>query len=190
MKKVIIIVVVLIVCVFALFFGIVLFGIMSNISLYDRHTPSVTNIRTSGIEQIFKIRSLQINENVRIDTTRVGTIMDDRLIRTYEGTINLGIDFADTLSNWAVISGNNAYLRCPAIKVLNADRWVITNCNTFIEDGEWGYDDLAIIDQKANEKLLQKSRKYYLDAEINMRAQLTDILSSLGYSNIEISFEE
>ena len=149
---------------------------------------SVGYIKAGELESILQIRAIQVNETCRIDTIREGVFSDDRLICSYEGTINIGIDFADTTRNWATQDNGRITLKCPCLKILNKDGWVITGSSAPIESGSWSNQDLKNISYRANAHLKQKATKYFSDAEANIRTQLTTKLKSMGYKDVKITF--
>jgi hypothetical protein len=154
----------------------------------DTEVISIGNAKAGELEAILQIRAMQVNESCRIDTVREGTFSDDRLVCTYEGTINIGVDFADTISNWATKSNGKITLKYPCLKVINADGWVVTGSSVLTEKGSWSNQDMKELSERANVKLKEQASKHFAESEKNLRAQLTAKLNGLGYNDVEISF--
>jgi hypothetical protein len=150
---------------------------------------SLGNAKAGELEAILQIRAMQVNETCRIDTVREGTFYDDRLVCSYEGIINIGVDFADTISNWATKSNDGKItLKYPCLKVINADGWVITGSSVQMEKGKWSNQELKELSERANVVLKEQAAKHIAEAEKNLRTQLTAKLNGLGYNDVEISF--
>ena len=154
----------------------------------DKDSYSLENINVSELESILQIRALQVNESCIVDSIKEGVIYNDKLTRTYEGTVNIGIDFADLVQDWATKQNGRVFINCPCLKILNVNGWVITNSKTAIEDGTWTNRDIKEVDYRANEVLKKKAMQRFPEAENNLRSQLAAKLKSMGYTDFEITF--
>lgn len=146
------------------------------------------NLTYSEIDPILQLRSMQVNPSCKIDTIKEHFFSDDRIVCSYSGTINIGIDFADTLHNWATKKGDSVFIKLPNVKILNTDSWVITGRSIPIEKGKWTNEDMAEIENRANQKLCDIAKESYPEAEANARKYINEKLYAMGFKYIDITF--
>jgi len=166
-------------------------GIPSPIKLnaYFQKEIDLTPSQIRAVEQIGEWEFLCITDEEMVDTIITHWFSrDDRLVRIYQGTLRLGIDFGDCEPHWATSKGDTAILRLPPVKLLDRNFIDEARARSFFERGEW--------DAKAKEDLYRKAQQAMIErcvtpeniqrAEENARTQVEALFHTLGYEFVRV----
>ncbi len=166
-------------------------GIPSPIRLnaYFQKEIDLTPSQIRAVEQIGEWEFLCITDEEMVDTVVSHWFSrDDRLVRIYQGTLRLGIDFGDCEPHWATSKGDTAILRLPPIKLLDRNFIDEARARSFFEHGEW--------DAQAKEDLYRRAQQIMIDrcmtseniqrAEENARTQVEALFHTLGYEFVRV----
>lgn len=150
----------------------------------------LTPAQIRSVERIGQWEFLSISDEEMVDTV-VSHLLgrDDRLVRIYQGTLRLGIDFSDCQEHWATSRGDTAVLKLPAIKLLDKEFIDEARVQSFYEQGKW--------DAKAKEALYAKAQRAMIArcmtpeniqrAEKNAQQQVEALFRTLGYPEVLIT---
>ena len=147
----------------------------------------VTPQQIESIRAIGQWEFLGISTEELVDTVRKGLFSDDHLARIYYGTLRLGVDMSRAQLE---ARGDTVVATLPRVTLL--DRNFIDEARTkaFFESGSWKPAAREALYNKARRQMLAHSltRENLATARQNADAQLRQLLRSMGYNNITITW--
>ena len=157
----------------------------------DQHID-VTPQQIESIRAIGQWEFLAISNEELVDTTRKGLFTDDHLARIYYGTVRLGLDMQKMDSTWITTQGDSITMWLPRPALLDDDFIDEARTESFYESGTW--DDK--VREEMYHRAIAKMKERCLtgtnigSARENASRQFYHLMSSLGYENVSITFED
>lgn len=162
----------------------------AEISVDDRIDVTPTHVEL--MKQIGEWEFLSIADEELVDTMRPGFFSDDELIRIYYGTLRLGINMHKTKPHFITRKNDSLVVTLPPIELLDENFIDEARTESFFENGSW--DDQAREDmyQRAVQKMKARclTGTNISSARQNASRQFYQMLRSLGYENVRITFED
>jgi hypothetical protein len=127
--------------------------------------------------------------NLKVDTIKVNTVLDDKLTGFYSGHVEFGIDLDHDFKNH--ISGDSIVYIETKLEILNMDKWFIDEFQ-YMETGSFDNSERKALDEKANRLIYEKcvSEGTIQKAKENLEAQITDILThKFNFKKVDIKCE-
>ena len=154
---------------------------------------NLTPAQVTSIRKIGKWEFLSMQMEEIIDTTHSRFVLsDEELVRIYQGTVRLGVDFSKLSDNWLTIQGDTAILHLPRIQQLNKKFIDEAQTKTFYETGSWSGKAREQMYRRAEQRMkrrLARSNAYKL-AEQNGREQMTALMQAFGFKTTIVVFEK
>ena len=154
---------------------------------------NLTPAQVTSIRKIGKWEFLSMQMEEIIDTTHSRFVLsDEELVRIYQGTVRLGVDFSKLSDNWLTIQGDTAILHLPRIQQLNKKFIDEAQTKTFYETGSWSGKAREQMYRRAEQRMkrrLARSNAYKL-AEQNGREQMTALMQAFGFRTTIVVFEK
>ena len=147
----------------------------------------VTPQQIESIRAIGQWEFLSISTEELVDTVRKGFISDDHLARIYYGTLRLGIDMSRVQLE---ARGDTVVATLPRVTLLDSNFIDEARTKAFFESGSWKPAAREALYRKARRQMLKHSltRENLATARQNADAQLRQLLRSMGYNNITITW--
>lgn len=147
----------------------------------------VTPQQIESIRAIGQWEFLSISTEELVDTVRKGFISDDHLARIYYGTLRLGIDMSRVQLE---ARGDTVVATLPRVTLLDSNFIDEARTKAFFESGNWKPAAREALYRKARRQMLKHSltRENLATARQNADAQLRQLLRSMGYNNITITW--
>lgn len=147
----------------------------------------VTPQQIESIRAIGQWEFLSITTEELVDTVRKGFISDDHLARIYYGTLRLGIDMSRVQLE---ARGDTVVATLPRVTLLDSNFIDEARTKAFFESGNWKPAAREALYRKARSQMLKHSltRENLATARQNADAQLRQLLRSMGYNNITITW--
>lgn len=147
----------------------------------------VTPQQIESIRAIGQWEFLSITTEELVDTVRKGFISDDHLARIYYGTLRLGIDMSRVQLE---ARGDTVVATLPRVTLLDSNFIDEARTKAFFESGNWKPAAREALYRKARRQMLKHSltRENLATARQNADAQLRQLLKSMGYNNITITW--
>jgi hypothetical protein len=147
----------------------------------------VTPQQIESIRAIGQWEFLSITTEELVDTVRKGLISDDHLARIYYGTLRLGIDMSRVQLE---ARGDTVVATLPRVTLLDSNFIDEARTKAFFESGSWKPAAREALYRKARRQMLKHSltRENLATARQNADAQLRQLLRSMGYNNITITW--
>lgn len=147
----------------------------------------VTPQQIESIRAIGQWEFLSISTEELVDTVRKGLISDDHLARIYYGTLRLGIDMSRVQLE---ARGDTVVATLPRVTLLDSNFIDEARTKAFFESGSWKPAAREALYNKARRQMLAHSltRENLATARQNADAQLRQLLRSMGYNNITITW--
>ena len=147
----------------------------------------VTPQQIESIRAIGQWEFLSITTEELVDTVRKGLISDDHLARIYYGTLRLGIDMSRVQLE---ARGDTVVATLPRVTLLDSNFIDEARTKAFFESGNWKPAAREALYRKARRQMLKHSltRENLATARQNADAQLRQLLRSMGYNNITITW--
>lgn len=147
----------------------------------------VTPQQIESIRAIGQWEFLSITTEELVDTVRKGFISDDHLARIYYGTLRLGIDMSRVQLE---ARGDTVVATLPRVTLLDSNFIDEARTKAFFESGNWNPAAREALYRKARRQMLKHSltRENLATARQNADAQLRQLLRSMGYNNITITW--
>lgn len=162
----------------------------AEISVDDRIDVTPTHVEL--MKQIGEWEFLSIADEELVDTMRPGFFSDDELIRIYYGTLRLGINMHKTKPHFITWKNDSLVVTLPPIELLDENFIDEARTESFFENGSW--DDQAREDmyQRAVQKMKARclTGTNISSARQNASRQFYQMMRSLGYENVRITFED
>ena len=147
----------------------------------------VTPQQIESIRAIGQWEFLSITTEELVDTVRKGFISDDHLARIYYGTLRLGIDMSRVQLE---ARGDTVVATLPRVTLLDPNFIDEARTKAFFESGSWKPAAREALYRKARRQMLKHSltRENLATARQNADVQLRQLLRSMGYNNITITW--
>ena len=151
----------------------------------------ITPTQIQSIKAIGEWEFLSVSAEELVDTTRKGLIMSDELARIYYGTLRLGVDMHQVKPGWIKTSGDSITMTLPKIGLLDKDFIDEARTKPFHESGSWSAADREALYKKAYRMMRQHclTKENLQAAEANGQEQFRNMLQSMGYKHVKITFE-
>jgi len=152
----------------------------------------LTPTQIQSIKDIGEWEFLAISTEEMVDTIRKGIFTDDELVRIYYGTLRLGINMHQVEPGWIQTSGDSITVNLPKIGLLDKDFIDEARTKPFYESGSWNAADKEALYKRAYNKMLHHSmtEENLLAAESNAEQQFRNMMKSMGFSHITITFKK
>ena len=152
----------------------------------------ITPTQIQSIKAIGEWEFLSVSAEELVDTTRRRLLMKDELARIYYGTLRLGVDMHQVKPGWIKTSGDSITMTLPAIGLLDKDFIDEARTRPFYESGSWTAEDREILFKKAYRMMTQHclTKENLQAAEANGQEQFRNMLQSMGYKHVKITFEK
>lgn len=147
----------------------------------------VTPQQIESIRAIGQWEFLSITTEELVDTVRKGFISDDHLARIYYGTLRLGVDMSRAQLE---ARDDTVVATLPRVTLLDSNFIDEARTKAFFESGNWKPAAREALYRKARRQMLKHSltRENLATARQNADAQLRQLLRSMGYNNITITW--
>ena len=151
----------------------------------------ITPTQIQSIKAIGEWEFLSVSAEELVDTTHRRLLMKDELARIYYGTLRLGVDMHQVKPGWIKTSGDSITMTLPAIGLLDKDFIDEARTKPFYESGSWTAEDREILFKKAYRMMTQHclTKENLQAAEANGQEQFRNMLQSMGYKHVRITFE-
>ncbi|MBR0166930.1 MAG: DUF4230 domain-containing protein [Prevotella sp.] len=151
----------------------------------------ITPTQIQSIKAIGEWEFLSVSAEELVDTTRRRLIMKDELARIYYGTLRLGVDMHQVNPGWIKASGDSITMTLPAISLLDKDFIDEARTKPFYESGSWTTTDREALYKKAYRMMTQHclTKENLQAAEANGQEQFTNMLKSMGYKHVKVTFQ-
>ena len=151
----------------------------------------VTPTQIMSIKAIGEWEFLSVNAEELVDTVRKGFFTDDELARIYYGTLRLGIDMGKLESDWIEASGDSVMLLLPKVGLLDAAFIDEARTKSFFESGKWSPADKEALYKKAYSQMKAHclTPENLKAAEANGEEQMRNMMRSIGFKNIKITWK-
>ena len=162
-----------------------------HISLGSDTQIDVTPTQIMSIKAIGEWEFLAVNAEELVDTVRKGFFSDDELVRIYCGTLRLGIDMSQLEPEWIEASGDSVMLMLPKVGLLDTDFIDEARTKPFFESGKWKPEDKEAMYKKAYRQMKAHclTKENLQAAEANGEEQMRNMMRSMGYKNIKITWK-
>ena len=162
-----------------------------HISLGSDTQIDVTPTQIMSIKAIGEWEFLSVNAEELVDTVRKGFFSDDELVRIYYGTLRLGIDMSQLEPEWIEASGDSVMLMLPKVGLLDTDFIDEARTKPFFESGKWKPEDKEAMYKKAYRQMKAHclTKENLQAAEANGEEQMRNMMRSMGYKNIKITWK-
>lgn len=153
---------------------------------------NVTPTQIQSMKAIGEWEFLSVSAEELVDTVRKGFFSNDELVRIYYGTLRLGVNMHQVEQGWITTSGDSITMVLPAIGLLDKDFIDEARTKSFYESGSWKPADRDALYKKAYRLMLTHgmTKENLQAAEMNASQQLRQMMLSMGYRNVKITFQE
>jgi hypothetical protein len=151
----------------------------------------VTPTQIMSIKAIGEWEFLAVNAEELVDTVRKGFFTDDQLVRIYYGTLRLGIDMSQLEPEWITVSGDSVTLLLPKVGLLDTDFIDEARTKPFFESGRWDAEAKEALYKKAYRQMKAHclTKENLQAAQANGEEQMRNMMQSMGYKNIKITWK-
>ena len=152
----------------------------------------ITAVQVQKLKDIGQWEFLSIADEELMDTVRHGFFGDDRLSRLYYGTLRLGIDMGKTSKNWIKTDHDTIKVTLPPVQLLDPNFIDEARTRAVYESGKWSEADKAMLTIRASETMKMQciTPQNIRSAEQNATVQFTNLLHSMGFQYVKISFNK
>ena len=152
----------------------------------------LTPVQIQSIRDIGQWEFLSVTDEELVDTVRKGLFRDDHLVRIYYGTLRLGINMHQVKPRWLTVQGDTITAVLPKVGLLDKDFIDEARTKSFYESGRWQAKDREAMYRKAYRQMLKRclTPANLKTAQENAEAQFRKMMFSMGYKNVQISFEK
>ena len=153
---------------------------------------NITPEQIQSIRDIGQWEFLSISNEELVDTVRKGLFSDDQLVRIYYGTLRLGVDLSKTKNNWISAHGDTVVVTLPKVGLLDKEFIDETRTKAFYESGRWTARDREALYRKANRQMLSHAltKQNLKTAEANAEDHVRQMMKTMGFNNITVTFEK
>ena len=151
----------------------------------------LTPTQIESIKAVGEWEFLSISTEELIDTTRKRLFSDDHLVRIYYGTLRLGVNMKQVEPGWIEQRNDTLFLTLPKVGLLDRDFIDEARTKSFFESGKWSPEDKEAMYKKAyNQMKAHCLTKENLEAaEANGEEQMRNMMRSMGFKNIKITWK-
>jgi len=151
----------------------------------------VTPTQIMSIKAIGEWEFLSVSAEELVDTVRKGFFSDDQLARIYYGTLRLGIDMSQLEAGWIEASGDSVTLLLPQVGLLDAAFIDEARTKSFFESGKWSPEDKEAMYKKAYSLMKAHclTKENLQAAEANGEEQMRNMMRSIGFKNVKITWK-
>jgi hypothetical protein len=152
----------------------------------------VTPTQIQSMKAIGEWEFLSVSAEELVDTVRKGFFSNDELVRIYYGTLRLGVNMHQVEPGWITTSGDSITMNLPKIGLLDKDFIDEARTKSFYESGSWKPADRDALYKKAYRLMLSHgmTKENLQAAETNASQQLSQMMRSMGYKNVKITFKK
>ena len=152
----------------------------------------ITPEQIQSIKDIGEWEFLSVSDEEMVDTIRRGILVDDHLVRIYYGTLRLGVDLKQVESGWIAAKGDTLEITFPKIALLDRDFIDEARTRSFYEKGSWTAKDREAMFHRAYQRMLQRGMtpQNIRIAEQNGKAQVTQVMKSMGFKQVKIQYRD
>ena len=163
-----------------------------HISLGTDNRIELTPTQIQSMKAIGEWEFLSVSAEELVDTVRKGLFKDDELVRIYYGTLRLGLNMHRLQQGWIKAEGDSVAMTLPKIGLLDKDFIDEARTKPFFESGKWKPEDRDALYRKAYTQMMNHcmTQENLLAAEHNAEEQLRNMMRSMGFSNVRITFEK
>ena len=162
-----------------------------HISLGSDTQINVTPTQIMSIKAIGEWEFLAVNAEELVDTVRKGFFTDDQLVRIYYGTLRLGVDMGRMEPEWIEANGDSVMLLLPKVGLLDDDFIDEARTKSFFESGRWNPEAKEALYKKAYHQMKTHclTKENLQAAQANGEEQMRNMMRSMGYKNIKITWK-
>lgn len=152
---------------------------------------NVTPTQIMSIKAIGEWEFLSVNAEELVDTVRKGFFSNDELARIYYGTLRLGIDMSQLEPDWIEAKDDSVTLLLPKVGLLDAAFIDEARTKSFFESGKWSPEAKEAMYKKAYNQMKAHclTKENLQAAEANGEEQMRNMMRSMGYKNIKITWK-
>ena len=166
-------------------------------SIFDARTE-IGHVMLSDLTKTEKLTVLSLYKEVVVSQYKETSNMflgskKYQIHSVYPGRIDVGFDLKNCADDWLLMREDTAYVKLPAVEILNQGGWFIDEASreTPIEEGEWTNEDYARLSHRANALLKRNSEldDCYRMAEENGKRVVQNLLQAMGIKFVKIEVE-
>lgn len=163
----------------------------NSISLTTNDQIDITPQQIRSIRDIGEWEFLSISDEQMVDTLRRGIFIDDQLVRIYYGTLRLGIDMQQLREDAITTHGDTLLIVLPPVKLLDDHFIDEASTRSFISKGSWDTSVREALFYKAQQQMIEQcmTPQNMQQARENAEEQVSNMLRSMGFKQIKITFE-
>lgn len=163
-----------------------------HITLGADNRIELTPTQIQSMKAIGEWEFLSVSAEELVDTVRKGLFKDDELVRIYYGTLRLGLNMHHLQQGWIKAEGDSVAMTLPKIGLLDKDFIDEARTKPFFESGKWKPEDREALYRKAYRQMMSHclTQENLQAAEHNAEEQLRNMMRSMGYANVKITFEK
>jgi hypothetical protein len=163
----------------------------NSISLTTDDQIDVTPQQIRSIRDIGEWEFLSISDEQMVDTLRRGILFDDQLVRIYYGTLRLGIDMQQLREDAITTHGDTLLMVLPPVKLLDDHFIDEARTRSFISKGNWDPGIREALYYKAQQQMIDQcmTPQNIQQARENAEEQVSNMLRSMGFKQVKITFE-
>lgn len=152
----------------------------------------VTPTQIQSIKAIGEWEFLAVSTEEMVDTIRKGFLSNDELVRIYYGTARLGVNMHQVEPGWIRTSGDTVVMTLPKIGLLDKDFIDEARTKSFYESGKWKPADREALYRKAYARMVKHcmTKENIRTAELNAQRQMENMMRSMGFNHIAITFKK
>ena len=152
----------------------------------------VTPTQIQSIKAIGEWEFLAVSTEEMVDTIRKGFLSNDELVRIYYGTARLGVNMHQVEPGWIKTSGDTVVMTLPKIGLLDKDFIDEARTKSFYESGKWKPADREALYRKAYARMVKHcmTKENIRTAELNAPRPMENMMRSMGYKHIAITFKK
>lgn len=164
----------------------------ASLTISSDKTIDVTPEMIQSIRSIGEWEFLSIADEEIVDTVRKGIFSDDHLVRIYYGTLRIGINMHHVGPHWIEPHGDSVSVTLPQVALLDNDFIDETRTTSFYESGKWSAADREAMYRQAYAKMKANclTPKNLKAAQDNAEAQMKNIMRSLGFRAVSVTFDD
>ena len=163
----------------------------SHVEMGASETIDITPTQIQSIEAIGEWEFLSVSNEELVDTVRKGLFSNDELVRIYYGTLRLGVNMHQASPRWLTVEGDTVRAMLPKVGLLSKDFIDEARTKSFFESGKWKPEDKEALYQKAYRQMKAHclTKENLQAAEANGEEQMRNMMRSMGYKNIKITWK-
>lgn len=162
----------------------------ASLTIESDNTIDITPEMIQSIKNIGEWEFLSVADEEIVDTVRRGVFSDDHLVRIYYGTLRIGVNMHHVKPRWIEPHGDSVSVILPQVGLLDNDFIDETRTTSFYESGKWSAADREAMYRQAYAKMKANclTPKNLREAQLNAEAQMKNIMRSLGFRAVSVTF--